>query len=140
MNFVGLNVSIKKLFIQGIVQGLNAFQGLTRFLRNKMTSSKCAGFPLKMLKNNLEQRFYSCHDSWVMNFKSWFQNTVRVRTCILPFLSFCNLFGIRRLCEIVSARLQTLQALNRYCVRTRVSLLRVYTCVLLKEVVLFYAN
>ena len=140
MNFVGLNVSIKKLFIQGIVQGLNAFQGLTRFLRNKMTSSKCAGFPLKMLKNNLKQRFYSCHDSWVMNFKSWFQNTVRVRTCILPFLSFCNLFGIRRLCEIVSARLQTLQALNRYCVRTRVSLLRVYTCVLLKEVVLFYAN
>ena len=140
MSFVGLNVSIKTLFIQGIVQGLNAFQGLTRFLRNKMTSSKCAGFPLKMLKNNLKQRFYSCHDSWVMNFKSWFQNTVRVRTCILPFLSFCNLFGIRRLCEIVSARLQTLQALNRYCVRTRVSLLRVYTCVLLKEVVLFYAN
>ena len=140
MNFVGLNVSIKTLFIQGIVQGLNAFQGLTRFLRNKMTSSKCAGFPLKMLKNNLKQRFYSCHDSWVMNFKSWFQNTVRVRTCILPFLSFCNLFGIRRLCEIVSARLQTLQALNRYCVRRRVSLLRVYTCVLLKEVVLFYAN
>ena len=140
MNFVGLNVSIKNVVYLGHRTRVKCISRVNQILRNKMTSSKCAGFPLKMLKNNLKQRFYSCHDSWVMNFKSWFQNTVRVRTCILPFLSFCNLFGIRRLCEIVSARLQTLQALNRYCVRTRVSLLRVYTCVLLKEVVLFYAN